>query len=190
MQLPLQVSFRHMAPSPSVEARIRERAEALQQYFGRIMACRVVVEASTRRQHKGRLYHIRIDLTVPGREIVVKRDPAEHHAHEDILVAVRDAFDAARRQLEDHVRDSRGDVKSHETPPHGRIVRLFKEEGYGFIQSSEGDEIYMHRNAVDGGRFDMLSEGDEVRYVIHEGEGEKGPQASIVIPLGKHHPSP
>ncbi len=187
MQLPLQVSFRNMVASPSVEKRIRERAEALERYFGRITACRVVIEASTHRQHKGGLYHIRIDLTVPGREIVVKRDPAEHHAHEDILVAVRDAFDAARRRLEDYVRDSRGDVKRHETLPHGHITRLFKEEGYGFIRSSEGDEIYMHRNAVAGGHFDTLSEGDEVRYVIHQGEGEKGPQASTVIPIGKHH---
>lgn len=190
MQLPLQITFRHMAPSPTVEAHIRERAEALHRYFERITACRVVVEASTRRQRKGKIYHIRVDLTVPGREIVVKRDPAEHHAHEDILVAVRDAFDAARRQLEDHVRDFRGDTKTHEPPPRGRIERLFKDEGYGFIRSSEGEEIYMHRNAVVSGDFDALSEGDEVRYAIHEGEGDKGPQASTVIPVGKHHLAP
>jgi ribosomal subunit interface protein len=116
MQLPLQITFRKMDTSPSVEAHIRERAEALEQYFARITACRVVVEQSTRRQRKGKLYHIRVDLTVPGREIVVKRDPPEDHAHEDILVAVRDAFDAARRQLEDHARKARGDVKSHEAP--------------------------------------------------------------------------
>jgi len=190
MQLPLQITFRHMAPSPAVEAHIRERADALDRFFGRIMACRVVVEASTRRQHKGKLYHLRVDLTVPGREIVVKRDPSEHHAHEDILVAVRDAFDAARRQLEDHARSSRGDVKAHGTPSHGLVARLVKEEGYGFIRSSEGGEIYMHRNAVVGGGFDALSEGDEVRYVVHEGEGEKGPQATTVVAVGKHHLAP
>jgi hypothetical protein len=95
MQIPLQITIRHMAPSPFVESRIRERAEALRRYFRSIMACRVAVEASTRRQRKGRLYHIRVDLTVPGCEIVVKRDPPEHRAHEAILVAVRDAFDAA-----------------------------------------------------------------------------------------------
>jgi len=190
MQLPIQITFRKMAPSPAVEAHIRERAAALEHFYGRIMACRVVVEASMRRQHKGNLYHLRIDLTVPGHEIVVKRDPPEHHAHEDILVAVRDAFDAARRQLEDHARAVRGDFKSHETPNHGRIERLLKEEGYGFIRSSDGDEIYMHRNAVVGAGFDALSEGDEVRFVVHEGEGEKGPQASTVVPIGKHHLAP
>lgn len=187
MQLPLQITFRQMESSPAVEAHVRERAEALERFFPRIMACRVVVEASTRRQHKGRIYHLRIDLSVPGREIVVKRDPPEHHAHEDILVAVRDAFDAARRQLEDHAREARADTKAHEIPSHGRVARLFKDQGYGFIRSSDGDEIYMHRNAVIGPGFDALSEGDEVRYVLHEGEGEKGPQASTVVPIGKHH---
>jgi cold shock CspA family protein/ribosome-associated translation inhibitor RaiA len=181
MQLPVQITFRKMTPSPAVEAHIRERADALDRSFGRIMACRVVVEASAGRHRKGKLFHLRVDLTVPGRE---------HHGHEDIQVAVRDAFDAVRRQLEDHARVSRGDIKTHETPSHGRIARLFKEEGYGFIRSSAGDDIYMHRNAVTGGGFDSLAEGDEVRYVIHEGEGEKGPQASTVVPLGTHHLGP
>lgn len=183
MQLPVQITFRNMAPSPSVEAQIRQRAEALNRYFTRIMACRVAVKASARRQRKGRLYHVRVDLTVPGREIVVTRGPAAHQAHEDIHVAVRDAFDAALRQLEDHARSLRGNSKSHQAPPHGRIARLFKTEGYGFIRSPEGDEIYMHRNAVPAEGFDGLSEGDEVRYVVHDGEGEKGPQASTVIPI-------
>ena len=190
MQLPVQITFRNLAPSTAVEAHIRERADALEKFFGRIIACRVVIEARARRHHKGNLYHLRVDLTVPGREIVVKRDPPEHHAHEDILVAVRDAFDAVRRQLEDYARGSRGDVKVHETPSHGRIARLLKEKGYGFIRSSDGNEIYMHRNAVVGGGFDALSEGDEVRYVVHESQGEKGPQASTVIPIGKHHLTP
>jgi len=190
MQLPLQITFRNITRSAAVEAHIRERADALERFFGRIMACRVIVEARGKGHHKGKLYHLRVDLTVPGREIVVKRDPPEHRAHEDILVAVRDAFDAARRQLEDHARNSRGDVKAHEMPSHGRIARLFKEKGYGFIQSSDGNEIYMHRNAVVSDGFDSLSEGDEVRYTVHEGQGEKGPQASTVVPIGKHHLAP
>jgi cold shock CspA family protein/ribosome-associated translation inhibitor RaiA len=190
MQLPIQISFRNMQPMPAVEAEIHERANALDKYFGRIMACRVAVEASTRRPRKGRLYHLRVDLTVPGREIVVKRDPSEHHAHEDILVAVRDAFEAARRQLEEHAHRSRGEIKVHEVPAHGNVARLFKEKGYGFIRSSNGEEIYMNRNAVAWHGFDTLSEGDEVRYVLHEGEGENGPQASTVVAIGKHHLAP
>lgn len=188
MQLPLQITFRDMAQSDAIEAQIRRRAEQLDRFSDRIMGCRVVVESSHRHQHKGRIHHIRIDLTLRGGEIVVDRDPPEHHAHEDIHVAIRDAFDAVRRQLEDRMRAARGQTKSHEANDHGRILHLFPD--YGFIVSADGQEIYMHRNSVVGNGFDKLTVGDEVRYVVHEGEGEKGAQASTVIPVGKHHPSP
>jgi len=189
MQIPLQITFRNMSPSFVVQAHIRERAKALGRRFGRIMACRVMVEASARHHRKGKLYHVRVDLTVPGREIVVSRDPAQHQAHEDALVAVRDAFDAASRRLQDYARTARSDVKLHAVPDHGRIARLFKEKDYAFIRSSTGDEIYMHRNALAAGSFDALAEGDEVRYVVSEGEGDMGPQASTVTLVGKHHPT-
>ena len=190
MAISTQISFRNMDPSPAVEAQLRERADALQHYFPSILTCRIAVEAAHRHQRKGRLFHIRIRLTVPGHEIVVSRDPGQNHAHEEIGVAIRDAFDAARRRLEDHLRHLQGKVKTHETPTHGRIVRLIAEQGYGFIESATGDEIYMHRDSVVDGKFDDLRVGDEVRYVEHPGEGEKGPQASTVVPLGKHHLPP
>jgi ribosomal subunit interface protein len=105
-----------MDRSESVEAKVRERAAELEKFDARITSCRVVIEAANRRHQQGRLYHVRVDIGVPGGEIVVKRNPAEHHAHEDVYVAVRDAFDAARRQIEDHVRRRRGDTKSHGRP--------------------------------------------------------------------------
>lgn len=190
MQLPVQITFRNMGPSDAVEARVRERAEGLERYFPRIMACRVMIEAGGRQHHKGKIYHVRVQLTVPGNELVVQRDPPEHHAHEDIYVAIRDAFDAARRQLEDEARRLRGQEKVHAVPAHGRVARIFKDGGYGFIAGAEGEEIYMHRNSVVQGSFDALNVGDEVRYVVHTGEGEKGEQASTVVPLGKHHLPP
>jgi cold shock CspA family protein len=147
-----------------------------------------MIEAPSRRHREGGLYHIRVDLKVPGREIVVKRDPSEHHhAHEDIHVAVRDCFDAVRRQLEGHARRQREDLKAHEVPSHGRIASLIAEKGYGFIDASDGMEVYFHRNAVKDKGFDKLSVGDEVRFAMHSGEGEKGPQASAVALIGKHH---
>jgi ribosome-associated translation inhibitor RaiA len=84
----------------------------LEKVFDRITSCRVMIEAPHQHQRKGRLFHVRVDLTVPGGELLVRRDPAEHHAHKDVYVAIRDAFDAAVRQLEDHARKLRGDVKS------------------------------------------------------------------------------
>ena len=185
----LQVTFRNIDASPTVEAKIRERARELEQFFDRIVSCRVVIEAHNRRRH-GDLFHIRVDLKVPGKEIVVKRDPGEHHAHEDISVAVRDCFDAARRQLEDHVRRRRGDVKAHDVPSHGRIASLIAEKDYGFIDAADGTEVYFHRNAVANGGFEKLTVGEGVRFSLHPGEGEKGPQASAVVPIGKHHLPP
>src|SRR5215469_947285 len=191
MQLEPQITFRNLDKSPAVEARILERIDELGRFHERITGCRVTVEAEYRRQHKGHLYHVRVDLTVPGGEIVVSRNSAKNPAHEDIYVAVRDAFDAARRRLADHARRIRGDVKSHDgSADHGRVARLFPEQGYGFIATPDGEEIYMHRNSVLGDAFDKLSIGDEVRYALHPKEGEKGPQASTVTPVGKHHTLP
>lgn len=111
--LPLQITFRDMEPSEAVRARIVKRVTELEQFHQRIMSCRVVVRAPHRHQTKGRLYSVRIDLKVPRREIVINREPAARHAHEDIYVAIRDAFDALDRRLEDTARRRRGDVKAH-----------------------------------------------------------------------------
>jgi len=112
--------------------------------------------------------------------VVVGRHPAEHAAHHDIYVAIRDAFDAARRQLADHVRRRRGQVKERVGPPHGVVLR--KGDDYGFLADDDGREIYFHRNSVVGG-FDDVIAGDEVRFT--EEMGDEGPQATSVVPVGK-----
>ena len=183
MQLPLQVVFRNMEPSAAVETKIRERAEQLERTYSPIMSCRVAVEAHHKHHHQGNLYHVRVDLKVPNAEIVASRDPGEHHAHEDVFVAVRDAFDAVRRRLEDYARHRRGDVKAHEVPPHGHIVDLYPE--HGRIETADGRIVYFHRNSVIDADFDKLAIGTEVRFV--EEVGERGPQASTVHVVGKHH---
>ena len=106
-----------------------------------IISCRVIVERREPRQ-QGNVYQIRIDLSVPGCEIVVGRDTKAHHAHQDVHAAIRDAFDAARRQLEDNARDRCGEVKLHSVPDHGRIARFLPEKDCGFIVSPDGSEIY------------------------------------------------
>lgn len=116
MTVPIQITWRHIDKSDAIEKAIREKAEKLGHYCGNIQNCRVMVEAPHTHKHKGKLYHVRLDITVPGNEIVVKRDPAAHGSHEDIYVVIRDAFDAARRQLQDYARIRRGDVKTHQSP--------------------------------------------------------------------------
>lgn len=184
MLMPLQLTFRDMKPSPGLEAKIREHAEKLESFFAPITSCRVVVEAR-HHHHQGNLYHVRVDVTVPDAEIVASRDPKEHHAHEDPYVAVRDAFHAVKRRLEDYARRRRGRIKHHQVPPHGRIREIVPAADYGVIESSDGREIRFERNTVIDGDFDRLETGDEVRFV--EAEGAEVPTASTVRPIGKHH---
>jgi cold shock CspA family protein len=185
MQIPLQISFKDMDPSPAIEARVREKAAKLARFHGRIVGCRVTVEAPHRHHRKGKLYNVRVDVSVPGEDVFVGHTGPRDRAHEDVYVAIRDAFNAAGRVLEDHVRRMRGDVKTHEAPAHGKVVRLF--EDYGFIEMSDGQEIYFHKNSVIEGNFDELDVGSEVRVDIAEKEGLEGAQASTVRPIGKHH---
>lgn len=185
MQIPLQITFRHMDHSDAMEAKVREKAEKLDKFADHIMSCRVVIDLEHKHHHQGKLYSVKLDITVPGKEIVIDRHSEQHHAHEDPYVAVRDAFDAAKRQLEDYVRKQRGKVKVHETAPHGKIKELFPFEDYGLIETPDGREIYFHRNSVVDENFDKLSEGDSVRF--SEEMGDNGPQASTVHIEGKHH---
>jgi ribosomal subunit interface protein len=111
MQVPLQITVRDVPHSRALDARIRDKAAKLEEFHPRISSCHVTVEESSKHHHQGRQFAVRIDLRVPGREIAVTR---EHH--EDVFVALRDAFDAAKRQLEDVVREKRGDVKVHDIP--------------------------------------------------------------------------
>jgi ribosomal subunit interface protein len=185
MKLPLQVTFRNMDASEAVEADIRDKAAKLDQYCPDIMSCHVIVEALHKHHHQGNLYHVRIDITVPNDEIVVSRDPDKHQAHEDVYVTVRDAFQAATRQLQDYNARRQQQVKRHEPESHGRIAQLIPMQDYGIILTPDNREIYFHRNSVLNAEFDELQEGAEVRF--HEESGDKGPQASTVKLEGKHH---
>ena len=115
MEKALQVTFRNLDRSPGLEADIRRHADDLERYYDRIIGCRVVIEAQHKHHRQGNHYHVRLDVTVPGAELVASREPDEHHAHTDAHVAIRDAFDSMRRQLEDFARrhDHRG--RAHET---------------------------------------------------------------------------
>jgi ribosomal subunit interface protein len=185
MQVPLEIVFHNVDRSPAVEADIRERVAKLEQFAPNITSCRVTVEAPHKHHQQGNIYTVRVDLRYPGGEAVANRSPSAHHAHEDVYVAVRDAFKAARRQLQDGLRVRRGDVKPHEAPPHGRIASLDRGQGSGRIATADGREIYFHRNSVLNANFDHLEPGVEVRF--SEEAGDQGPQASSVHVVGKHH---
>jgi cold shock CspA family protein len=148
------------------------------------MSCRVVIDRPHLHHAEGNLHQIRIDLKIPGHELVVKREPSQHTDYKNIDIMIRDAFDEMRRQLEDQVQRRRGQVKARESPPHARVAKVFPESGYGFLETPDGREIYFHKNSVLEAKFEELEVGREVRFV--EELGEKGPQASTVTPVGRH----
>jgi len=201
--IPTQVTFRGLEHTPALEDDVRERVSWLEHFYTGIVRCRVLVEVPHRHRHDGRHFHVRIELTVPGgAPIVVSHEPSlhggskdfEHEAHhkgseiENVhryaRVAIHEAFDAARRRLEDFSREQRGAVKAHEVPAHGVVAELLNVDGYGFIQSGE-ERFYFNRASVLDDAFDDLTVGTPVAFV--EEKGEEGPQASTVRVLGKHH---
>ena len=110
MQIPLQITIRDIEHSDILEKHIRDMAGKLDEFFDHIISCRVVVEVPHKHHHQGKQFTVRIDIGVPGNEIVVN-----HNHDDDGYVAMRDAFDAAKRQLEDYARKIRGDTKVHES---------------------------------------------------------------------------
>ena len=180
MQSNLQITFRDMPPSEALEARIREKAAKFEQFHHHITSCRVTVEESARHQSQGRQFGVRIEVHVPGRDAIVSR----LHHHEDPYVALRDAFGAARRRLEESARQDRGEVKVHVTPQHGKVARVMSDEGFGFIETHDGRELYFSRENVVYPLFEDLGAGADVQF-FEEAAGE-GSQARRVS-VGKHH---
>lgn len=181
MQVPLEISFHNLDSSEYLESRIRERVDRLERFFGRIISCRVTLEAPHRSQRHPQAYHLRIEVGVPQKQLIVNRDPGPQEAHFDAYVLIRDAFDAMERMLEEHARKLRGDVKAHDAPLQGTVLRLFID--YGFVATTDGREIYFHRNSLVDIDFDDLDEGDAVELVVMDGESPAGPQASTVRPI-------
>lgn len=181
----LRINFKSLDRSEAVEADIRQHAEKLGEFCDHILSCQVVIERPHVHQRQGQLFQVRIDLTFPGHELVVNRAPEAAHQHEDVHVAVRDAFDAMRRQVEDAVRKNRHEVKQHEGPLYGHVSQLFPLEDYGFLVTPDGRDIYFHRNGVLDDDWDRLEIGSEVRFA--EEEGDRGPQAANVRAVGHRH---
>jgi cold shock CspA family protein/ribosome-associated translation inhibitor RaiA len=174
-----------MEQSEALESLVRKKAAKLDSFANRIMSCRVVIEPSGKHHLHGNLYAVHLDIKLPGAEIAITREPSKHIKYKNLTLAIRDAFESARRQLEDFVREERGTVKAHEPAPHGRVTKLFPDEEYGFLETPDGREIYFHRNSVLSEGFDRLQIGTEVTFA--EEEGAKGPQATTVRRVGSHH---
>lgn len=188
MDVPLELSFVNLESSEAVEARVRERVAKLEKLFPRLVSCRVAIGRPHRQHQTGNTYRVRIDMSVPGHELVVSHEP--HHAKDryadpDVYTAIKDAFQAAERQLKDHKEQLQGEVKQTPMPMHGQVVSVTPDQDFGFLLDNQGSQLYFHRNSLMNEALEKLQPGDHVHYV---GEiGETGPIATKVWRVESPH---
>lgn len=179
MKTPLKITMRDIPHSEALDMHIRDKVEKLEGMVENIISCHVVVTVPHKHQHQGKEFNVRIELNVPGKEIIVNRDH-----HEDVYVALRDAFDIVKRKAEDYIQRLKRHTKDHESEYVGRVVQLFPQEGYGYIGRADGARFYFHRDNLVSPSFENLKEGDEVKFI----EDVYSEQLHAKrVSVGKHH---
>jgi cold shock CspA family protein/ribosome-associated translation inhibitor RaiA len=178
MEVTPEIAFHNMRSSERIKADILKRVAKLEKFYGRLIFCRVSIEARTKQHRTGNIYEVHIEMQAPGGRLVVSREPhhvKERRAHTDVRASIIEAFAAAEAQLRSFGKKRQGEVKLHAAPVPGRISELFKTRDYGFILTHKGARLYFHRNSVMNGDFEKLENGDSVQFV--EGDGDTGPTA-------------
>ena len=192
-----QVTFRNMTAIAEVREKIEARIQKLETVCKPIISCRVMVEGPASHHRKGDPFHVRIEATLTDGRVVVKHSESLYAGKRDsnttserncLMLAVRGAFVAARRKLQEHARLRRADVKTHDPNLTATVSRLFPKEGYGYLETPDGREIYFHENSVLGSPFKKLRTGVRAQFV--EESGLKGPQASTVRIIRTTRPDP
>lgn len=173
MQIQPCITFLDVPQSQAIESDIRKRIDKLEVFYPHLMRCDVVVKQELKHSHQGKLYRPRITVSVPGEKINVN-----HACNEDVYIALRDAFNAVKRKLQDFSRRQRGDIKHHALPLRGRVARIFSEEGFGFIDAND-NEYYFSAFNVSNTDFDGLKPGMLVEFL--EDNSAEGAQAKRVI---------
>jgi ribosome-associated translation inhibitor RaiA/cold shock CspA family protein len=176
MEVEPQIAFHGFEPSPSLRALIEHRISLLERYHPHVITCRVAVEMPHRRHRKGNVWHVKVNVSIPGRDIAIQREAEIGRRHEVPEAAVRDAFDAARRRLQERARRMQGSVKVHEGQPDAIVEALGPD--HGFLTTPDGRSMYFHEHSLLDAKLDDLSPGARVSYV--EEDGIEGPQASTV----------
>lgn len=173
METTPQITFRGLEARPDITKIIEEKLAKLEEVSDRITSARVTVEMRSGKGNKGQLYQVAVELEVPGGTVIVNHKPGDLGAHEDLRVAVRDSFNAARRQLREHgERLDDQQVRPHPERRHGTVVRLFPDEGYGFIENAEREDVFFDRDSVTHNGWKDLDIYSEVAFT--QNEGDKG----------------
>lgn len=183
MQVPLEIRFQDVDRSEWSENFIRRQVERLERYADDMISCRVTITRPHRHQRSGQPYHVVVEVTLPPQmTLAAVVEPVEVPTQSELRNVLRDAFKAMERQLIKAKNLRRGDVKFHDEEL-ALVFKLFPEQGYGFLKTVDGEEIYFHRNAVLHGDFNRLTPGTEVRYEVEL--GDNGLQATSVQIVNK-----
>lgn len=188
MDVPLQIAFKNLESSQFVERLVRERVSRLERFHKHIIGCRVLIEVPHRAPETGKVpLGISVEVEVPGGKSIVAKDQEERHeSKNDHTAVINRAFDKVQRQLEDHGDIRQGAVKAHASDGvSGRVIRMFPEQNYGFVEIAGSADLYFTRNAVVSGSYDTLQVGQTVRVTVATDEGPMGPQASSVRVIGQ-----
>ena len=176
MDVPAEIAFRNVEPTATLERAIEDGIASLEKVHPRLVSCRVMVEEDNRG-----FPHVRLDIAVPGSELVVTREAQVDPQRRDIAQTVREAFDVARRQLRERRKRVAVDGKRRDFAPEGRILRLIQDGPAGrtgYLLSGDGREVYFHEDALRDVSYDELEEGMEVTFV--HASGRESGQASAV----------
>lgn len=184
MQVPPEIAFRDIEPTDELKALILDGIDKLETVYPNLISCRAVVTDTTPGRNSGNNYRVRLEISIPHKTVMVDEDTPESDEARTLQQTIKSTFAVARKRLQKAKELQRGDVKTHDLPPHGRIVRLLTDPTgvrYGFLESREGRQIYFHEDALIDFDYEDLEVGDEVRYAA--AEGNDGPQASTVARL-------
>jgi cold shock CspA family protein/ribosome-associated translation inhibitor RaiA len=181
MEVPLEIAFHNLTPSAWIESDIRGRVRKLEKIYGRLVRCRVSVEALHRQHRTGNVYEVHIEMHAPNGKLVVSREP--HHARDryarpNIRTSIREAFDAAATQLKRFKEQQAGETKTHPALFQGQVADLHPDKDFGFILTNEGTRLYFHRNSVMNSDLESLKRGDAVHFIA--ASGDTGPTAAKV----------
>jgi nucleotide-binding universal stress UspA family protein/cold shock CspA family protein len=179
--IPFEIAYENMEPSPAAERHVLRGIRRLEHVGPEVLRARVTLARRNPRHLTGNLYDVNIALTLPGSDISVSRTAPPHHESEDLVTAIGEAFDSARRSLLESHAVNRGDVKSHEPAATGEVTEVFPD--YGFIRATDGRVLYFHKNSVVGADWADVDVGTKVTFV--DELGEQGPQATTVHVTGR-----
>ena len=181
METEPQIVFENMESSEALRQRVLDELEGLERFFGRITSARVSMNIPPREHRKGYLYRANIHLVLPGgREVAVSNNPHSGRAEDDMYAAIEGAFAVARRQLQDEkdMMAAKTRAQTVGSEQIGQVIRLYPEDGFGFIVTPSGHEVWFSQKKVKRGEFKNMQIGTRVYF--EEELGDQGPLATTV----------